>query len=171
MEQRERFWNPYLAGIALGLVLLASLLVAGKGLGASGGVARFVVAFTEVLAPAHVAAHPLMGPTAASEGGPLSSWLVFMMLGMLLGGAGSSFLAGRQSLEVVRGPRISIAWRLALALSGGMMMGYAARLARGCTSGQALSGGALLSVGSWIFMLAVFAGGYSVALLVRRQWR
>ena len=43
--------------------------------------------------------------------------------------------------------------------------------ARGCTSGQALTGGAVLSLGSWVFMMAVFTGGYIVAPLVRRQWR
>ena len=37
-------------------------------------------------------------------------------------------------------------------------------------SGQALSGGALLSVGSWVFMMAVFAGGYGMAYFIRRQW-
>ena len=47
----------------------------------------------------------------------------------------------------------------------------AARMARGCTSGQALSGGALMSVGAWAFLLAVFAGGYAAAWFVRRQWR
>jgi hypothetical protein len=49
-------------------------------------------------------------------------------------------------------------------------MGMAARAARGCTSGQALSGGAAMSVGAWMFMLSVFAGGYAVAWFVRRQW-
>jgi hypothetical protein len=49
-------------------------------------------------------------------------------------------------------------------------MGFAARMALGCTSGQALSGGALMSAGSWIFMLSVFAGGYGLARAVRRQW-
>jgi uncharacterized membrane protein YedE/YeeE len=49
-------------------------------------------------------------------------------------------------------------------------MGFGTRLARGCTSGLALSGGALLSVGAWVFMLAIFAAGYAVAPLVRRQW-
>jgi uncharacterized membrane protein YedE/YeeE len=49
-------------------------------------------------------------------------------------------------------------------------MGIGAKLARGCTSGQALTGGALLSVGSWAFMLSVFAGGYAVAYFFRRQW-
>jgi hypothetical protein len=49
-------------------------------------------------------------------------------------------------------------------------MGVAARFARGCTSGQALSGGALLSVGSWAFMMMVFAGGYAMAYFVRKEW-
>ena len=29
------FWNPYVAGLALGLVLLGSFVLTGKGLGAS----------------------------------------------------------------------------------------------------------------------------------------
>ncbi len=49
-------------------------------------------------------------------------------------------------------------------------MGVGAKLARGCTSGQALSGGALLNVGSWAFMMMVFAGAYAIAWFVRRQW-
>ena len=46
-----------------------------------------------------------------------------------------------------------------------------AKLARGCTSGQALTGGALLSAGGWAFMMMVFAGGYGAAWMVRRQWQ
>ncbi len=49
-------------------------------------------------------------------------------------------------------------------------MGIGAKLARGCTSGQALTGGALLSAGGWAFMMMVFAGGYGAAWLMRRQW-
>jgi hypothetical protein len=49
-------------------------------------------------------------------------------------------------------------------------MGFAAGLARGCTSGLALSGGALLATGGWIFMMMFFAGAYALAWLVRRQW-
>jgi len=49
-------------------------------------------------------------------------------------------------------------------------MAYGARLARGCTSGQALSGGAVLSVGSWAFMFSIFGAGYAVAWFVRRLW-
>jgi len=49
-------------------------------------------------------------------------------------------------------------------------MGIGAKLARGCTSGQALTGGALLSVGSWTFVIVAFAAAFLVAPLVRRQW-
>ena len=73
--------------------------------------------------------------------------------------------------QIEKGPRATTAQRFALAVAGGVLMGFAARLARGCTSGQALTGGAALSLGSWVFMMAVFTGGYLVAPFVRREWR
>jgi hypothetical protein len=165
-----RFWNPYLAGAALGLVLLSSYVVMGKGLGASGASFRLGVAAVEAVAPGHVAGAPgLRGVT--EDGSPLDDWLVFEVLGAALGGLVGAYTAGRLSREVLRGPRVSSAARLGLALLGGVIMGFAAKLARGCTSGQALSGGALLSAGSWAFMFSVFAGGYAVAWFVRREWR
>ena len=57
------------------------------------------------------------------------------------------------------------------ALIGGALVGFGARLARGCTSGQALSGGAMLSLGSWAFMFSVFIGGYALAWFVRGLWQ
>jgi uncharacterized membrane protein YedE/YeeE len=165
-----KFWNPYLGGAALGLVLLASFAVMGKGLGASGASFRVGVAAVQAVAPAHVARAP--GLRSVTEAGsPLDDWLVFEVLGVVLGGLVGAFTSGRLSREVLRGPRISSASRVALAVVGGLLMGFAAKLARGCTSGQALSGGAMLSVGSWLFMFSVFGGGYAVAWLVRREWR
>lgn len=58
----------------------------------------------------------------------------------------------------IRGPRVSIHTRWVMAIAGGALMGWGAALARGCTSGQALSGGAVLGAGSWAFMMMVFAG-------------
>jgi uncharacterized membrane protein YedE/YeeE len=43
-------------------------------------------------------------------------------------------------------------------------------MARGCTSGQALSGGATLAAGSWAVMLAIFASAYLLAYFVRKLW-
>jgi hypothetical protein len=164
----DKFWNPYVAGVALGLVLLASFLVMGHGLGASGASLRAGVAVLAAVAPAHVEATPALARAAGSEH---VSWLVFEILGVLLGGFVAAYTSGRLGGEVLRGPRIGVAGRLALALLGGVLMGAAAKMTRGCTSGQALSGGALLSVGSWAFMFSVFGGGYALAYFVRRAWR
>jgi uncharacterized membrane protein YedE/YeeE len=165
-----KFWNPYLAGVALGLVLLASLVVTGKGLGASGAWFRVGVTVVEAIAPAHVAASPgLHGVTAT--GHPLDDGLVFLMLGVILGGVVAAYTSGRLSLEVLKGPRISTAGRLAMALGGGLLMGLGAKFARGCASGQALTGGALMSAGAWAFMMTFFGGGYTLAYFVKRAWR
>jgi uncharacterized membrane protein YedE/YeeE len=170
MRDPAKFWNPYLAGAALGLVLLSSYAVMGKGIGASGASYRLGVAAVQVVAPAHAVAAPgLKG--AVQHGSPLDDWLVFEVLGVALGGVVGAYTSGRLARETLRGPGVPVARRLALALAGGVLMGIAARLARGCTSGQALSGGALLSAGSWVFMLSVFAGGYAVAWAVRKEWR
>ena len=166
----DKFWNPYLAGVALGLVLLASFVVMGKGLGASGASLRFGVAALQSVAPAHVAATPPLAKTTA-EGAALDNWLVFEVAGVILGGLVAAYTAGRLKLEVLKGPRIGTASRIALAVAGGLLMGAAARMTRGCTSGQALSGGALLSAGAWAFMFSIFAGGYAAAWFVRREWR
>lgn len=170
MERTSTFWNPYLAGVALGLVLLATFVIMGKGLGASGAAYRVGVSAVAAVAPGHVAKTPTMASLAHDGRGILDDWLVFEVLGVFLGGAVGAYSAGRLRRGVTRGPRITVPMRLVFALTGGVIMGVAARLARGCTSGQALSGGALLSAGSWAFMLAVFAGGYALAYVVRRQW-
>lgn len=169
MERTEKFWNPYLAGIALGLVLLTSFLVLGKGLGASGAANRFGIFVTGAVAPEHVAANRSMASTVG-DAHPLDDWLVFEVFGVILGGAIGAVTAGRFGAKVIRNAQTSVAKRLTFAFSGGLLMGLAARAARGCTSGQALSGGATLSVGAWMFMLSVFAGGYAFAWFVRRQW-
>ena len=166
----EKFWNPYLAGLALGAVLLATYLLMGKGLGASGASFLLGVWATNALAPSHASAVPAMAG-AMEDHHPLNDWLVFEVIGMVVGGVLAAWTSGRLGREVLKGPSFGTGARLALAVAGGVAMGFAAKLSRGCTSGQALSGGAIQSVGSWAFMLSVFAGGYAAAYFVRRQWR
>jgi hypothetical protein len=166
----DKFWNPYLAGGLLGLVLLSALVVMGKGLGASNTSLRIGVTAIEAVAPGHVAATPSLARTR-SEGHPLDNWLVFEVLGVLAGGFVGAYSSGRLKKETLKGPRISVPGRWGMAFLGGTLMGGAAYMARGCTSGQALTGGAVLSVGAWIFMLSVFGGGYALAYFVRRAWR
>jgi hypothetical protein len=172
MTEERPLWNPYLAGFALGMVLLLSFVVMGNGLGASGAVSRLGIAATSWVAPEAFASHPHFSEYVGPGKNVLDDWLVFELLGVLLGGAFGAYTAGRLRRGVQMGPRPVAPWtRLGLAVLGGVLMGVGARLARGCTSGQALTGGSLLSLGSWVFMMAVFAGGYLFAPLVRRQWR
>lgn len=164
----NKFWNPYLAGVALGLVLATTYLVMGSGLGASGGSLRMGIAVLDLFAPGHVAGTPALARAAASEH---ANWLVYELAGVLLGGFVAAYTSGRLKLEVLKGPRIGTAGRLGFAIAGGFLMGLAAKVTRGCASGQALSGGALLSAGAWVFFLSFFAGGYGLAWFMRRQWR
>jgi hypothetical protein len=166
----NRFWNPYLAGVALGLVLLAAFVLTGKGLGASGAWLRAGVTVVQVAAPAHVEGVPLLAG-ATEDGPPLRNWLVFEVLGVMVGGFLGAWTSGRFGVETLKGPRVSTGARQALAVLGGVAMGIGAGMARGCASGQGLSGGALLSAGGWAFMMSFFAGGYAVAWFVRREWR
>jgi uncharacterized protein len=158
--------DPYVAGIALGLVLLAAFVFAGRGLGASGAFTSSAAGVVNAVAPARVAESSLL--SSYRTGG---EWLLFEIAGVAIGGFLSALFAGRLRAEVERGPRISRNARLATAFAGGSAMGVGAVLARGCTSGLALTGGALLSVSSWIFMLAAFTAAYAIAPLARRAWR
>jgi uncharacterized membrane protein YedE/YeeE len=161
------FMNPYLSGVFLGLTLLAAFLILGAGLGASAGIAR-VAAFCEIcLFPDHTLGTEYFGKWGEN---PLRYYLVFMFVGVLLGGAISSMLARRTAIRVERGAACTVGRRLAFALIGGILVGFASRLANGCTSGQALTGTALLLTGSFVFLIFIFVGGYAAAYLVRRQW-
>jgi hypothetical protein len=165
------YLNPYLAGFGLGLVLLSAFVVMGRGLGASGAFTTAVATAVHAVAPTHAAKNAFyaeyLGDGTTS---PLKDWLVFEVLGVFVGGLLSGAFANRLRVTVEKGPRISNGGRLMLAFIGGALMGVAAKIALGCTSGQALTGGALLNVGSWAFMMCVFGGAYALAWFVRRQW-
>jgi hypothetical protein len=166
------YMNPYLAGIGLGLVLLAAFVTMGRGLGASGAFSAFVAWALDAVAPGYVASNDYLSPYIGDRSThPLKAWLVFEVMGVLAGALLSGLLAGRVKRVVEKGPRAPTSMRLMLAFAGGMLMAMGADLARGCTSGQALTGGALLNAGSWAFMMCVFGGAYAVAWFFRRQWR
>ena len=162
--------NPYLCGVGLGLVLLGAYVVMGRGLGASGAFASSAAGLANAVAPAAAHDNFYFAGYVEADGGPWRDWLIFEIIGVAIGGATSARLAGRLRTTVERGPHVSVATRLLLAFAGGATMGVGAVLARGCTSGQALTGGALLSVGSWSFAFAAFFAAYVFAPLVKRAW-
>ena len=164
------YGSPYLAGVGIGLVLIAAYVVMGHGVGVSGALTSVAGTVTTVAtnAPASAAWRGYAAPGFAAL---LSDWFVVEVIGITLGGLASAALAGRLRRETERGRGVGVSRRVAFALGGGAIMGIGARLAKGCTSGQGLTGGSLLSVGSWIFIATAFAAAYLIAPLVRREWR
>lgn len=169
-REAKPYVHPYIGGILLGLVLFGAFFVTGNGLGASGGINRLIVLFEDAVYPAHIDRTAYLASMAGGETNPLDSWVVFVTIGLVIGGFTSGLMNGRLKVETNRGPNVPVKVRWLMAFIGGAFMGYGARLARGCTSGQALSGGAVLSVGSWAFMFAIFGGAYALAYFVRKLW-
>ena len=162
--------NPYVAGTILGFVLFLTFYVTGGGIGASAGLQRIQVGVMKLFAQSHIDRVAYFGEIAGGNRNPWLHYAIYMVVGTLIGGFLSGLVGRRLKLEFRKGPHVTNATRVVGALVGGALMGYGARLARGCTSGQALSGGATMSVGSFAFAFAVFGGGYAVAWFFRRLW-
>ncbi|NWF89593.1 MAG: YeeE/YedE family protein [Ignavibacteriaceae bacterium] len=169
--EAKPYSNPYLVGIGLGLVLLASFVIMGRGLGASGALSTLVASGVNAIAPDHASHNPFYSEYLGDgTTNPLKDWLIFQVIGVLVGGFLSGTISHRVKKGIEKGPHISTKMRLIYAFVGGGLLGWGAKLARGCMSGQALTGGAVLNLGSWAFMMMVFAGGYGAAYFMRRQW-
>ena len=163
--------NPYLAGFLLGVTLLATIVITGRGLGASGALKSAVVTTVSTAAPGHTRESKFYSENLKSlHDNPLKAWLVFEVLGVVIGGFLSGVVSDRLTFVTERGPRITNTVRLGLALIGGLLFGLGAQFARGCTSGAALSGMAVLSTGGIITMMAIFGTGYIIAYFFRKLW-
>jgi uncharacterized protein len=92
------------------------------------------------------------------------------MLGVFVGGLLSGAIAGRLKFKVEHSPKITSRRRLIFALMGGILFGYGSQLGRGCTSGSALSGMAVLSLGGFISMAAIFGTAFVLAYFFRKNW-
>jgi hypothetical protein len=162
MFLRRAVWSPYISGIVIGLLQIPIFLILGASLGTSGS-------FGSV-------ACSLLDQGGSSGCFPLlKNW---WQLGLVVGIALGAYLSRRLS-HVVRKP-ISPLWasvlktpavwpRLVMAFCGGFIFLLGARLADGCTSGNGISGMALLSVGSYIVIACMFIGGYLITILYPKR--
>jgi uncharacterized protein len=167
---KKPYMNPYIAGTLLGLVLLAAMLLSGRGLGASGGLKYCVVSAVGTVDRTHAEKSPYYSKYFQDGKKPLKDWLVLEIAGLLAGGFISGAVSGRLKLKVEKSPKISNTRRLAFAFLGGVFFVYGAQLARGCTSGAALSGMAVLSLGGFVTMAVIFGSAYMFAWFFRKNW-
>ena len=171
MERKNKYMNPYLAGVLLGFVLLVTIYITGRGLGASGAMKSVAVTTVKAAAPDHYESTAYYQDYAADHpDGTMHSWLVFEMLGVVIGAFFSGALSGRLGLKLEKGPGVRNNTRILAAVGGGLLFGFGSQLGRGCTSGSALSGMAVMSFGGIITMLAIFGGAYALAWFFRKLW-
>ncbi len=168
--KKRKYMNPYLAGTLLGLALLLAMYLSGRGLGASGGIKYCVVSIVGAVDKPHVEKSPYYSKYFENGSKPLNNWLSFEILGVVAGGFISGAVSGRLGFKVEKSPKISNKKRLIYAFAGGLFFVYGAQLARGCTSGAALSGMAVLSVAGFVTMIAIFGSAYIFAYFFRKNW-
>jgi len=168
--KEKKFWNPYVGGFLLGLLFIFTYFIYGRGLGASSFLSRTGTFLWSLIAPEYTHSNPYWSHYFHDGHTPLGNFMIFEVIGLFIGGYISGKKANRNKIEVHKGPNISRKKRLIFATIGGFFMGLGARIARGCTSGQGLTGGITLAVGGWVFVLIVFAVGYLSAFLFRRLW-
>lgn len=167
----KKYINPYLGGVLLGLVLLSANFISGRGLGASGAIKSCIVTVATTVSPSSAENSKFIKEyTGKHAGNPMKNWLVFQMLGVLVGGFLSGAIAGRLKWKVEHSPKITSKRRLVFALIGGILFGWGSQMGRGCTSGSALSGMAVLSLGGFISMMAIFGTAFALAYFFRKNW-
>lgn len=168
--KKTRYINPYLGGVLLGLVLLAANFISGRGLGASGAAKSTIVATVNTVAPGHAENAAFFKHYNESHPKPMKSWLVFQMLGVIVGAFISGAVFNRLKFKVEHSPKITSRRRIIFAVLGGILFGFGSQLGRGCTSGSALSGMAVMSLGGFISMAFIFGTAFALAWFFRKNW-
>lgn len=162
------YMNPLLAGILLGMVLLATFVVTGHGLGATGFTTRLTAWIGMHVAPAATNANDYLGGMV-EEGKPLNAWITWQVIGVAIGAVLSAFLAKRIQIQLDGKKFLGGSKRPMTALLGGVFAGFGARVAAGCTSGLGLSGAAVLSLAGFTFLTTFFAVGLLVSRFLKEE--
>ena len=161
---QKPYWPAWLAGLALGVVLLLTFVFTGHGLGATGFTTRLTAWLGDEVVPKWTLDNDYLGPLV-ENGSVLSSWITWQVLGVFIGAFVSALLARRIALRIEGAATAGRTGRLLKALAGGILAGFGARIAAGCTSGVGLSGSAVLGVAGFVFLGAFFVAGLIAARL------
>lgn len=159
-------WSPYAVGIGIGVLSWLTFLFSAQpvscstGLSNTSGMIERLFRGKKVYEKEYYKKHP-----------PKVGWKLTFLIGVLLGAAISAAMSGSFQVDWV--PQM---WeqtfggaalpRLTAAFAGGILMGFGARWANGCTSGHGISGTLQLAVSSWVSVVFFFIGGIGCAVLI-----
>jgi hypothetical protein len=155
--------HPYAAGTLLGLVVAVSEVAFSRPLAAAGAFDKLAAYLGRWLFPTSQYYARIMTPGI--------TWQVWVIAGVLFGAWAGSALSRQARVRWLPDtqwvPRFGErrAPRLAIAFLGAVLVQVGAGIAGGCTSGLAISGGAALAPGAFVFMAGMFAGGIPTAWL------
>jgi len=167
--KQSKYWSPYVAGTGIGLVLVAMFYVAGRGLGASGAFSLVSSVGLNAVSPGYAGSLKYFARYLESPS-PLMDWNIFMIAGVFIGALAGALFTGNFKVMFDKTASMAVRTRLITAFSGGVLIGWASRLARGCTSGVGLTGGAQLALSGWVFVMAMFITGFIFSAIFRRYW-
>ncbi|QDV26519.1 YeeE/YedE thiosulfate transporter family protein [Aureliella helgolandensis] len=160
-------WSPYLVGALIGVLSMATFYFSNKPLGASTAYARLAGMLGERVAPQHTRSLKYF-----KENPPKVGWELMLVVGVIAGAFIAAWAGGELTGRFLplmwqeRFGRESFLLRAAVALAGGVLMAFGARMAGGCTSGHGISGTLQLAIGSWIAAICFFLGGIVTAMLM-----
>lgn len=169
-SKRNTYINPYLGGVIIGLLIVVAYYFSGEGLGSSGGFRDVAITAIDKVAPSYAEENAFTAPHVVKEEGPMHTWLVYEMLGVIFGAILSAAIFSRLKFSIGKAPHLTNKRRLIYALIGGAIWGIGTQLGRGCTSGLVLSGIAVNSLSGYIGLAGIFGFGFVFAYIFKGIW-
>ena len=95
---KQAYMNPYFAGIGLGVILLLSFLIAGRGIGASGAINQTLAHSSKIVNVENT----YLTESITNEN-LFDTWIIIEVLGILIGAFVSAKKFGRYKKELIKG--------------------------------------------------------------------
>ena len=158
-------WSPYIVGAAIGVLSWLTFYFSDKPIGASSAYATLAGMIGKLFARKHTESLDYY-----KKEPPVVNWELVFVLATIVGGFIAATTGGEFTgrwlppMWEARFGEGTLALRAFVAISGGVLMAFGARLAGGCTSGHGISGTLQLNVASWLAVICFFIGGIAVAI-------
>ncbi len=160
-------WSPYAVGIGIGVLSWLSFLISGKPIATSTSFAQTGGMIERIFTGEKASQRPYYQKIKLNI-----NWQMMLVTGVVIG----SFISAMLSGDFKTGQWVPSLWasafgdgallRVVVAIIGGIILGFGARFAGGCTSGHGISGTLQLAVSSWISAIFFFIGGILAAHLI-----